>query len=752
MVERRAVRRATVRGAVQGVGFRPFVYRLAAELGLTGWVRNGLSGVEVAVEGDEARVSDFLHRLTGEAPAVAVIDDVEVVDDVGGYEDFRILPSAFDGVGGRLLPDLATCADCVRELFDVADRRHRHPFINCTSCGPRYTIATGLPYDRSRTTMAGFSMCAACAAEYADPCDRRFHAQPTACHACGPVLSLLTSAGGVVARGAEALAGAVGALASGQLVAVRSLGGFQLLVDATDAAAVGRLRARKDRPHKPLAIVVPDVAAAARLASVDEAEAALLGSPRAPIVLLRLADGGEVLAPNVAPDVGVVGVMLAYTPVHHLLLAELGRPLVATSANRRGEPLCVGDGEVVEQLGEVVELILTHDRAIARRADDSVARVVSGRPLLLRRARGYVPDPIDVPWVLRPTVAAGGHQKVVVGSARGRRVTLGPHLGDLDGEATWRGFEAALTEAAEGLGEGWTAAVDAHPDYPGARCAAARSGGAVEVVFHHHAHAVACLAEHGQPGPALVATFDGTGYGPDGTIWGGELLVATLSGFERVAHLAPFRLPGGTAAVVEPRRSALGWLAASVGVEVAEARMAGHFEAQELRVLSQLLRGGVASPVTTSMGRLFDAVSCLVGLGDVMSWEGQGGAMLEAAAMGSEVTAPFAPVLTSGPPPWTITFPTLVEAVLRPTEPAGVVARRFHLGVAEAVVEVARRVGLPAVGLTGGCFQNALLATLCEDRLKVNGFQVLTHRLVPPNDGGLALGQAVIGGVHRSLE
>lgn len=721
----------TARGAVQGVGFRPTVYRLAAGLGLGGWIRNDPAGVELEVEGPPERVEEFLQRLPRELPTHAVVRRWERRELTAvGDGEFRIHASGHGGPTTVLvLPDLATCPDCLRELRDPADRRHRYPFLNCTLCGPRYTIVRDLPYDRARTTMAGFPMCARCRAEYDDPRDRRFHAQPTACPECGPQLRV---PGGAVGEEALGLAGQ--ALRRGEIVALKGLGGFQLLVDARSSGAVQRLRERKRRHEKPLAVMAPDlgwVTAGCRVAPDEER---LLTSSVAPIVLLRARR--PQVAPEVAPGCARLGVMLPYTPLHHLLLGDLGFPVVATSGNLSEEPLCIDDDEALQRLGGIADLFLLHDRPIERPVDDSVAWVVAGQEAVLRRARGYAPMALpaaDAP----PLLAVGGHQKGAVAITVGGEVVVGQHLGDLDGELSRANFRRVAADLARMFRvEPQAVACDLHPDY----ASTAHAGGLglpVVAVQHHAAHVYSLMLDAGLAGPVLGVAWDGTGFGPDGTIWGGEFLRVDAVGWERVDHLRTFRLPGGEAAVREPRRSALGVLHA-LGAPLPE----GLFTPAEARVLQRMLDRGVSSPVTSSAGRLFDAVSALVGLRLRNGFEGQAAMELEAAATGPAEPYPF---------DGTDWGPALL-ALLEDPAPVGVRSARFHETMAALITAVAVRVGEEHVALTGGCFQNALLTERCVARLREAGFRVHWHRSLPTNDGGLSAGQAyavVLRGGHE---
>lgn len=766
--------RVEVRGAVQGVGFRPFVYRLATELGLRGWVRNDVRGVEVEVEGEAGTLEAFRARIEAEAPPRAVVRSVSAGWlEPEGFASFEIRRS--DGLGAKVvavLPDLATCDDCLRELFDPADRRHRYPFLNCTNCGPRFTIVRALPYDRPGTTMARFALCPECRREYEEPRDRRFHAQPTACPACGPRLALWGASGETLATEDAALHDAARALLDGRVVAVKGLGGFHLCCDARNEAAVARLRERKVRREKPLALVVRDLAAARTLCAVSAAAERWLLSPEAPILLLpRLANAP--VAPNVAPESTQLGVMLPSTPLHHLLLAAVDAPLVATSGNLSDEPIAIDEREALSRLGGIADLFLVHDRPVERHADDSVGTLDGGELRLLRRARGFAPLPLSVAAALPALLAVGAHLKSAVGVGLGSEVVLSQHVGDLETPEALAAFERVIADLLR-LWEASPVAIahDLHPDYlstrwarraaagdeaegplPPALLAAARDGRLRLVpVQHHHAHLASCLAENRVAGPALGVTWDGTGYGTDGTVWGGELLLGDASGFARVASLRPFRLPGGDAAVKEPRRPALALLLELFG-DAALGRTdlapVAAFTGPERALLARMVATGARTPVTTSAGRLFDAVAALLGLHPRAAFEGQAAMALEALADTSERGAypfPLVPAPREGAPA-TLDWGPLLAALLEDGAhgvDAPIRSARFHNALVDGIARVARLAGSPRVALSGGCFQNRLLLERTRARLEADGFEVLVHRLVPPNDGGIAFGQVMV--------
>jgi hydrogenase maturation protein HypF len=745
-----------VEGIVQGVGFRPFVYSLATSLGLGGLVGNDVDGVFAEVEGDRGAVQRFLALLEQQAPPLARIDRVTTRDlRLTGSAGFAIALSApgVPGLARRTLvsADTATCADCLAELADPADRRYRYPFINCTNCGPRFTIVRDVPYDRARTTMSEFAMCQACAAEYHDPADRRFHAQPVCCPACGPRLSLLDSAGAALDV-ADPVAAAAGLLRAGQVVAVKGLGGYHLAVDAASEPAAAALRARKHREDKPFAVMVADLAAARRLGQVDDAAAALLASPRRPIVLLVRHDAAPV-APAVAPGNRQLGVMLPYTPLHHLLLSELTGPIVLTSGNVSDEPIAYVDADAGERLAEIADAFLTHDRAIHIRTDDSVVRAFRGRETVLRRSRGYVPEPLPVPVTFtRPVLACGAELKSTFCLGSGQHAFVSHHIGDLENAETLRSFTEGIAHFRRLFDiEPQVIAHDLHPDYLSTNYAQDLPG-AVELVGvqHHHAHIAACLADNGEPGPVIGVAFDGTGYGPDGTIWGGEFLVADLTQYYRAGHLAPVPMPGGAAAIRQPWRMAASYLAAAYPGQAPPDDLAVAARNQRSWALMLAMASrGINAPATSSAGRLFDAVAALLGVRDTINYEGQAAIELEQLADQAEdgcypaTVTPGDPLLLAGADLVRAAATDLAAGVAVP-----VIAARFHNGVAAAITQACRQLrdqyGLGVVALSGGVFQNLLLTDRVATQLASSGFRVLTHHRVPCNDGGISLGQAVI--------
>jgi hydrogenase maturation protein HypF len=755
-----------VEGVVQGVGFRPFVYSLAARLGLGGLVGNDVDGVFAEVEGAPEAVKNFLLILERDAPPLARIERVTAKPLMPeGSAVFSIAPSVPGGARRALVSaDTATCADCLAELADPADRRYGYPFINCTNCGPRFTIIRDVPYDRPLTTMACFTMCGQCAADYNDPADRRFHAQPVCCPACGPQLSLLGPDGTEVSG--PPLAAAAGLLRQGQVLAVKGLGGYHLAVDAASESAAAVLRSRKHREDKPFAVMVADVAAAGTLCELDPAGAAMLSSAGRPIVLLPRRPGAAV-ASAVAPRNRELGVMLPYTPLHHLLLRDVGSPIVLTSGNVSDEPIVCADAEALQRLHGIADAFLTHDRKIHVRTDDSVVRAFRGKQAMIRRSRGYVPEPVTVSTTFRrPVLACGAELKNTFCLAKEGRAFISQHIGDLENFETLRSF----TEGIEHFKRLFDitpelVAHDLHPDYLSTRYATGLPGVELTGVQHHHAHIASCLADNAADGPVIGVAFDGTGYGTDGTIWGGEFLIADLSGFERAGHLAPVPMPGGAAAIRQPWRMAAAYLDAAGAAEGFPGRrppgeaFPGRWPATGLDVVRrneasweaviQLARRGVNAPLTSSAGRLFDAVAAIVGVRDTINYEGQAAVELEQLADASERGSYQARILPG--PPLQVTGADLVLAVaddLAAGASAAVIAARFHNGVAAVIDECCAMLrdqhGLSVVALSGGVFQNQLLCNAVVARLAARGFDVLVHSRVPCNDGGISLGQAVV--------
>ena len=801
----------TVTGCVQGVGFRPFVYRLATALELAGTVCNTPAGVRIDVEGEASQVDAFFVRLREDAPPQARIDSLAAreLPPQGGLPGVRILASGRSGdIVAGMPPDLATCADCRRELFDPADRRFGHPFVNCTNCGPRFTIIGGLPYDRERTAMAGFSMCPRCRAEYGNPADRRFEAQPVACPECGPRLRFLASpadAAGIGDVGTDPVAEFAQRLLAGGIGAMKGIGGFLLVCLAADDAAVRRLRERKHRPHKPLAVMFRDLDQIQAGCEISAAEEAWLTSPAAPIVILKPkpapAGGTEecLLSPLISPDTGEIGAFLPYTPLHHLLLT-LASPLIMTSANRAEEPIAssleeLRDRSLFGPEGGVADFVLDHDRPILRRCDDSVLMVAaSGAPVLLRRSRGFVPAPVALPVSGPPVLACGGDVKNVFVVTRGGQAFLSQHIGDLEEPSAFEFLRTASADLAGLLGVvPELIACDLHPGYFSSRFGrmqGAQAKGGVHFIQHHHAHIAAVLAEHGESGPVLGLALDGTGYGPDGTVWGGELLVANLAEYRRAACLEPVPMPGGEAAVHEPDRMALSWLRAAFGPEEA-ARLAAKIlpgvSAERVRLLLMLCGDRALAPLTSSAGRLFDAAGALLGFAAPVTYEGQAAIRLQALAESGPVVCgsvacggerettelgdprgrfpgdfidsgdfcdakipnPKSKIQNFQLAPAVIAVSPLIRELVAGAlagRDRGGLARRFHETLAElwtsACCGVRGETGLNTAALSGGVFQNQLFLERMSRGLEDAGFRVLTHRQTSPNDSCLAMGQA----------
>ena len=755
---RRVVR---VRGVVQGVGFRPFVYRIAVEGHLAGHVSNDTAGVTIEIEGAESAVATFLERLKAEAPPISRIDSIEF-DALAVKEEagFTIVHSHVLGQVSTGIPaDAATCADCLRELFDPRDRRYGYPFLNCTNCGPRFTITRRIPYDRPQTSMAVFPMCAACQAEYEDPLNRRFHAQPNACWDCGPSVWLETADGQEIAR-RDAIERCLARLLAGEIVAIKGIGGFHLAVDATNESAVARLRQRKHRYGKPLAIMVRDAAAAHELCLLDDDEHALLQTPARPIVVARARpDAG--LALSIAPGIPWLGIYLPYAPLQHLLFADRRvRALVMTSANLSEEPIAIDNAEARERLGSIADTFLMHDREILQRCDDSVAAIVDGGPQLMRRARGFVPLGIELPLESPALLAVGGHLKSVFTLARGRYAYQSQHLGDLEDLAGQEFFEEALAHLMRTFDIAPQAVVhDLHPGYLSTAWAkewAGKHGLPTVAVQHHHAHAVACMAEHGIETPVIALSLDGTGYGTDGRIWGGEVLIAEAERFERFGHLAYVPLPGGDAAVREPWRMALAHLLVAGFDEEEVARLIGTTR-QDVRLLARMIERGINATRTSSVGRLFDAAAAVILSRRKVDYEAQAAIELEGlAADEPDEMRGYELEITEGN--WTYREPLQIDAALLWRElthdvRSGIkpprIAARFHAGVAHAFVRasVAARsaTAIGTIALTGGVMHNRRLTRLLRSGLEAEGFTVLKHRNVSPGDGGLSYGQAVVG-------
>jgi hydrogenase maturation protein HypF len=739
-----------VRGAVQGVGFRPFVYRLASELHLTGWVSNSPHGVIIEAEGTEESVRALIFRLEADKPVHAFITGMEsTILAPRDYEDFRILQSQTDeNPSAIVLPDIATCDECLAEIRDPENRRYRYAFTNCTHCGPRYSIIESLPYDRARTSMKRFTMCADCMQEYEDPSNRRFHAQPNACPRCGPQMELWDRHGFVCAREHAAMEAAVRLILDGQIVAIKGLGGFQLLTDARQDDAIRRLRHRKHREEKPFALMYPTLHAVETDAVLSDMERRLLRSPEAPIVLVKRRPESHV-GSQVAPSNPYLGVMLPTTPLHHLLMERIEGPVIATSGNISDEPICIDEHEALNRLRDVADSFLVHNRPILRHVDDSIVRVVLDREMVLRRARGYAPLPLSVPVSSRPEtiLGVGAHLKNTVAVTSKHGVVMSQHIGDLETESAYHTFRKIISQLSALYRLRPThVACDLHPDYLSTSYAR-RSLLPTIAVQHHYAHVLACMSENEVDPPCLGISWDGTGYGLDGTIWGGEFLTVTDASFDRTGHLRTFLLPGGDRAVREPRRSALGLLFEMYGESVAERPdMQKAFSPRELDVLIRAMVSKTAGIRTSSIGRLFDAVAFLTDIRHVVRFEGQAAMELEFATHGIESAERYPIDIQREDNRWVMNWQPMMDAVLYSIshrEPAPIIATAFHNTLIHAAAEMARRIGIDNIVLTGGCFQNRYLLEKLIAALREAGFHVFWHQRIPPNDGGIAIGQIV---------
>ena len=752
----RLLKHVTVQGVVQGVGFRPFIYRLARELDLTGWVLNTSSAVEIEVEGTRRDLETFLARIPGEAPPRARIESLQAWDGRPmDYGAFEIRESQADSGYQLISPDIATCAQCREELFDPLDRRYRYPFINCTNCGPRFTIITDIPYDRPKTTMAPFRMCDLCRREYEDPLSRRFHAQPNACPVCGP-RAWVEDRDGRVLRCDDPVREIAALLRDGSIAAVKGLGGFQLACDATSTEAVAALRERKGRPDKPFAVMMRDMEEVRRHGDVSEAESLLLSSPEAPIVLLRWKEDSP-LSPLVAPGNRYMGVMLPYTPIHHLLLRDFAGPLVMTSGNISEEPIAKDNEEAKRRLGKLADYFLFHNRDIHSRYDDSVYLVRNGVPEAIRRARSYAPYPVKLPFFTRPILAVGAEEKNTFCLTRDRFAFLSQHIGDLENLDTLDHF-AHTIELYRRLFRVTPTVVahDLHPDYLSTRYAR-RLEGILPLagVQHHHAHVASCMAEHGLAGPVIGVAFDGSGFGPDGSVWGGEFLVAAYGGFSRVGHLEQMPLPGGEVSIKKPYRLANAYLLALLG-EIPDLPSLRRVPDEERAIIAAQVANRINTPLTSSCGRLFDAVSALLGLSWTITFEGQAAIALEMIARGRAHADPYPFSVEREDGQWQVRLKALFQALAvdaaRGVSPSGI-SLRFHHTVAHMVKAVAalvsRETAITTVVLSGGCFQNRLLTDITAALLAASNLRCYTHAQVPCNDGGIALGQAAVAHATR---
>jgi hydrogenase maturation protein HypF len=741
-----------IHGIVQGVGFRPFVARLATRFSQNGWIKNTSSGVLFSIEGLEIQQQKFLHALQNELPPFAEIHDLKIAaQSLANFEKFEIVQSLADSQTSAFsLPDIATCPECVADIFNPQSRYFCYPFTSCCSCGTRYSISTRQPYDRENTSMADFKLCADCERDYQTMDNRRFHAQTLACSTCGVQLSFWDKSGEVLAEKDNALKMAVEKLKAGKIVAVKGIGGFQLLVDATNQEAVECLRERKKRPMKPFALMVKNLAAAHLLCEISELEKTTLASSAAPIVLLKRREQ-TAIAEAVAPQQTLLGVMLAYSPLHHLLLHDFGLPLVATSGNRQNEPICIDDAQALENLADIADYFLVHNRAILRPLDDSIVREINGKITVLRRARGFTPLPIKVKNLIPNTLAVGGQMKNTVAISHNNQAILSQHLGDLDSETTRLQCQTTLADLQNAYAfEAVRVMHDLHPDYVSSQFVANLN---IEkhAVQHHYTHALSCMAENNLSPPALGIIFDGSGLGLDGTIWGGEFLLIHETGFERFAHFRTFPLVGSSKAIQESRRAALGLLFEIYG-ESAFENVDFDFSETEKNLLKIALTKNLNCPKTSSVGRLFDAVASLLDLCHVNQYEGHAAMLLENCAAksktkdcyGFEISEEKAAFLKGvGGFALIIDWQPMIEQLLtdKKSQSTNYCAAKFHNTLAKISVEIAKHANQQNIVLSGGCFQNALLTKKIFDELTAVNFIVHTHQNVPPNDGGLALGQ-----------
>jgi len=739
-----------IQGIVQGVGFRPFIYRLATELKLTGWIINSTEGVQIEVEGKADKLAKFIDQVDSAKPTLASILNKDIsYKSPTGYSEFTIRPSKYSGnKNTSILPDIATCSDCLEDIIDPDNRRYRYPFTNCTNCGPRYSIIESLPYDRINTTMKIFPMCEKCRAEYEDPLNRRFHAQPNACPECGPNLELWNSKGEILSSHDKCLLETCRALEDGKIVALKGLGGFQLLVDARNDEAVKRLRIRKNRKKKPLAMMYPNIDAIKMHCDIDELEEKLLVSHKSPIVLLkRLEQIESSISSDVAPENPYFGIMLPYTPLHHLIMSELSIPLIATSGNLSDEPICIDEHEALERLKDIADLFLVHNRPIARQVDDPVVRVMMNREAVLRSARGYAPTTIQLKKTAPLSLAVGGHLKNTIAISIDKNVFVSQHIGDLETLQANDTFFKTIKSLLDIYDfKPMKIVSDIHPDYQSTKYAEKLSLPALKVQ-HHHAHILSCLADNQLDLPVLGVSWDGTGFGYDDTIWGGEFLKVFQKRFIRVAHLRYFRLPGGGAAIKEPRRSAIGLLYEIFGEKLFDLLKMiplSAFNSKENIILKKMFENNINSPVTSSMGRLFDAVASIIGLCQKANFEGEAAMQLEFAADKVMTDDSYSFDINFNNMPYIINWEPVIRSILEDMQnsvPVNLIAAKFHNALVELIMKIAIRVNDKNVVLSGGCFQNKYLLEKTVNGLRENGLNPFWHKRIPTNDGGIALGQ-----------
>jgi len=749
-----------IRGAVQGVGFRPFIYRLATELQLKGFVLNSPTGVFIEAESEKEILNTFLLRIEKEKPIHAIIQSMEFSFlDVVGYTQFEICDSETNGkTSAFILPDIAVCDDCLKEMFDPNDRRYLYPFINCTNCGPRFSIIESLPYDRPGTSMKIFEMCDDCKQEYDNPLDRRFHAQPIACPKCGPHIELITHSGKILSRNNNTILATADKIRQGKIVALKGLGGYQLICRADDENIIAELRKRKNREGKPFALMFPDLESIKEVCEVFPFEERLLKSPESPIVLLkRKEEGNQILVhSSIAPGNPTLGVMLPYTPLHHLLLKELQIPIIATSGNLSEEPMCITEEEAFQRLKNIADYFLIHNRPIVRHVDDSIVRVMMDREIVMRRARGYAPLPVELNCETENEtyLAVGGHLKNTVALSSGKNVFVSQHIGDLSTQEAFSAFQNVvndfknLYEAKDIL-----AVADLHPDYLSTKFAKNNFEN-ISFVQHHQAHVASCYAENKLEGTALGVSWDGTGYGLDGTIWGGEFFRFDDSSFKHFAQFRKFPLPGGDLAIKEPGRSAVGLLFEIFGEKLFEEKIEfiNIFSEQEKKILLQMLKNKINSPLTSSVGRLFDAVAFLTGIKRTTSYEGEAAMMLEFAAA-SNIPDYYPFDLLPGEVliiDWQKMIETILDEMKNNVSPK-IISAKFHNTLVESICSVAEKSHEEKIVLSGGVFQNAYLLEHTVHRLRTSGFNPYWHQRIPTNDGGISLGQVAIAMNQKKL-
>ncbi|RCK72842.1 MAG: [NiFe] hydrogenase metallocenter assembly protein HypF [Ignavibacteriae bacterium] len=745
----------SIRGAVQGVGFRPFIYRLAKEIGLKGFVFNSSKGVFIEAEGDRCKLEEFILRIEKEKPPRSFINSLEFSFlEPSGYEEFSIRESDSDEEKSAIiLPDIAVCNDCLNELFDVNDRRYLYPFINCTNCGTRFSIIESLPYDRPNTSMKNFQMCDKCKSEYENPEDRRFHAQPIACPVCGPHLELWDAEGKLLEKYNSSLEVAADLILKGKIIALKGLGGFQLIVDATNDLALNELRRRKIREEKPFALMFSDVQRVMEVCDVSDFEKRALLSPEAPIVLLKRKSGeNDIISNLVAPNNPYFGIMLPYTPLHHLLMKLVNKPIVATSGNLSEEPMCIDEREALLRLKGIADYFLVHNRPIVRHVDDSIVRIVKNREMVLRRARGYAPLPISIENEFDENkntfIAVGAHLKNTIALTNSKNIFISQHIGDLSTQESYNAFTRITQDFLQLYpSENPVYVSDLHPDYLSTKYSQ-NSGFHSIRIQHHKAHIAACYAENKLEGEVLGVAWDGTGYGEDGKIWGGEFFVTDLKKFERVASFREFPLPGGEIAIREPRRAVMGMLYEINGEKVFDIYrefINEKFSDKEIRLIKNMLINKINSPLTTSAGRIFDAVASILNIRDVSAFEGQAAMMLEYAAIEGN-TSDYYEISIKEESLYIIDWKKMIEELIFDStkKPKEIIARKFHNTMAKIIKKVAEIKDLKKIVLSGGCFQNVLLLEETIKLLETDGRRVFWHQRIPPNDGGIALGQAYL--------